>query len=88
MSFLNLQGVSVTLTAVRYPPCVCGASYGHHRPPDRECQGYRPTEPITQLGTRAYTPRLSLPLGRRIVCLILWGVERRLQRWREHYDAR
>lgn len=82
MSFLGAQGVGVTLKAVRYPPCHCGAAYGLHVAPTG-CNGYRPTAPVEDLGTRGYVPALSLAVWRRIVCVSIWAVERRLQGCRE-----
>jgi hypothetical protein len=78
------QTTGVTISAVRYPPCRCGRPYTHHAP--EGCQGYRPLVPVEDLGTRGYVPRLSLRGWRRIVCVALWGIERRLQRWRENMD--
>jgi hypothetical protein len=71
------QGQGVEIRSVRYPACECGQPYTAHAPAG--CQGYRPSRPVEDLGTRAYTQPLGRSTWRWLVCGSLWAIERRAQ---------
>lgn len=80
-SAIAAQAQGVEIKALVYPPCMCGEPFGAHRVGN--CSGYVPNGDIENLGTRAYRPSLGLPLTKRVLCGMIWLVERRLQQWRE-----
>lgn len=81
------QDAGVRIEAVLYPACLCGRPWTDHRPADGACQGYTPSGPVVNFGTRAYAPRPSLRWLRRVGCRLAWRAEAHLQHWRERMDG-
>lgn len=80
---IGQERTTVQISAVVFPPCICGASWRVHGVTSRGCEGYQPARPIEDLGTRVYQAPGFLPWWKRMLCNAAWAIEFRLQGWRE-----
>ena len=81
------QDTGVVISAVVYPACLCAMPWTAHVPDGVPCQGYRPSRPVVDFGTRAYSPPPRLAWWRKFACRLAWSVEVRLQHARERLDG-